>query len=129
MDWGNVDNTTDAGKPVSTLQAAADTAIGSAAATDATTKANAAQAAAIAASQPIDADLTAVAALSPSNDDLMQRKSGAWTNRTPAQVDGRCRSPRPTSAWVASTTPATLEAVRRHSRPRSTSKPTWRPPR
>lgn len=50
---GNVDNTTDAGKPVSTAQAAADTAIGSAAATDATTKANAAQAAAIAASAPV----------------------------------------------------------------------------
>lgn len=36
--------------------------------------------------QPIDADLTAIAALSPSNDDIIQRKSGAWTNRTPAQV-------------------------------------------
>ena len=49
---GNVSNTSDANKPVSTAQAAADTAIGSAAATDATTKANAAQAAAIAASAP-----------------------------------------------------------------------------
>jgi hypothetical protein len=36
--------------------------------------------------QPLDSDLTAVAGLSPSNDDLLQRKSGAWTNRTPAQV-------------------------------------------
>ena len=36
--------------------------------------------------QPIDADLTAIAALSPSNDDVLQRKAGAWTNRTPAQV-------------------------------------------
>lgn len=44
---GNVDNTADTTKPVSTAQAAADTAIGIAAATDATTKANAAQAAAI----------------------------------------------------------------------------------
>ena len=34
----------------------------------------------------LDADLTAIAALTPSNDDLLQRKSGAWTNRTPAQV-------------------------------------------
>jgi hypothetical protein len=45
----SVDNTSDINKPVSTAQAAADTAIGSAAASDATTKANAAQAAAIAA--------------------------------------------------------------------------------
>jgi hypothetical protein len=45
-----------------------------------------AAAAAQAASQPLDADLTAVAGLSPSNDDVLQRKSGAWTNRTPAQV-------------------------------------------
>lgn len=36
--------------------------------------------------QPLDSDLTAIAGLSPSNDDLIQRKSGAWTNRTPAQV-------------------------------------------
>jgi len=36
--------------------------------------------------QPLDADLTAIAALAPTNDDLVQRKAGAWTNRTPAQV-------------------------------------------
>ena len=35
--------------------------------------------------QPLDADLTAIAALSPSNDDIIQRKAGAWTNRTVAQ--------------------------------------------
>jgi hypothetical protein len=35
--------------------------------------------------QAHSADLTAIAALSPSNDDILQRKSGAWTNRTPAQ--------------------------------------------
>jgi hypothetical protein len=33
-----------------------------------------------------DADLDAIAALSPSNDDVIQRKSGAWTNRTIAQL-------------------------------------------
>lgn len=33
-----------------------------------------------------DADLTTIAGLSPSNDDVLQRKSGAWTNRTPAQL-------------------------------------------
>lgn len=42
----NVNNTADASKPVSTLQAAADAAIGTAAAADATTKANAAESAA-----------------------------------------------------------------------------------
>lgn len=57
-----------------------------AAAADATTKANAAQAAAIAASQPLDSDLTAIAGLAPSNDDVVQRKAGAWTNRTMAQL-------------------------------------------
>ncbi|MBZ5736508.1 hypothetical protein K8Z61_18610 [Nocardioides sp. TRM66260-LWL] len=46
---GNVDNTSDANKPVSGAQAAADAAVQSAAAADATTKANAAQAAAISA--------------------------------------------------------------------------------
>lgn len=34
----------------------------------------------------LDADLTAIAALSPSNDDIIQRKAGAWTNRTMAQL-------------------------------------------
>lgn len=33
-----------------------------------------------------DADLTTIAGLSPTNDDLLQRKSGAWTNRTIAQL-------------------------------------------
>lgn len=32
-----------------------------------------------------DADLTTIAGLTPTNDDLIQRKAGAWTNRTPAQ--------------------------------------------
>lgn len=36
--------------------------------------------------QAYDADLAAVAALSPANDDVIQRKAGAWTNRTPAQL-------------------------------------------
>lgn len=35
--------------------------------------------------QPLDSDLTAIAALTPINDDIIQRKAGAWTNRTPAQ--------------------------------------------
>lgn len=38
------------------------------------------------AKQPIDSDLTAIAALTPSNDDILQRKAGVWTNRTLAQI-------------------------------------------
>ena len=36
--------------------------------------------------QAYDADLAAVAALTPSNDDIIQRKADAWTNRTMAQL-------------------------------------------
>lgn len=36
--------------------------------------------------QPLDADLTAIAGLSPADDDIIQRKAGAWTSRTPAQL-------------------------------------------
>lgn len=36
--------------------------------------------------QAWDADLDAIAALAASNDDFIQRKSGAWSNRTPTQV-------------------------------------------
>lgn len=43
-------------------------------------------AAAALAYQPLDSDLTAIAGLSPANDDFIQRKSGAWTNRTIVQV-------------------------------------------
>lgn len=38
------------------------------------------------AKQPLDADLTAVATLVPANDDIVQRKSGVWSNRTMAQL-------------------------------------------
>lgn len=40
----------------------------------------------IAGKQDSDSDLTAIAGLSPTNDDVLQRKSGAWTNRTPTQL-------------------------------------------
>lgn len=33
-----------------------------------------------------DADLTTIAGLSPTDDDIIQRKAGAWTNRTMAQL-------------------------------------------
>lgn len=36
--------------------------------------------------QPLDSDLTAIAALTPTNDDVIQRKAGAWANRTIAQL-------------------------------------------
>lgn len=36
--------------------------------------------------QPLNPNLTAIAGLTPANDDLLQVKTGAWTNRTPAQV-------------------------------------------
>ncbi len=36
--------------------------------------------------QAYSADLGTIAGLSPSNDDVLQRKSGAWTNRTLAQL-------------------------------------------
>lgn len=38
------------------------------------------------AKQASDADLTAIAALSPANDDIIQRKAGSWINRTLAQL-------------------------------------------
>jgi hypothetical protein len=60
---GNVDNTADSAKPVSVAaQAALD------------------------GKQPLDSDLTAIAALASANDSVMQRKAGAWTGRTPAQL-------------------------------------------
>lgn len=36
--------------------------------------------------QALNANLTAIAGLSPSNDDVIQRKAGAWVNRTIAQL-------------------------------------------
>lgn len=36
--------------------------------------------------QPVDSDLTAIAAISPANDDIIQRKAGSWVNRTVAQL-------------------------------------------
>lgn len=48
-------------------------------------KADAAAAAAAAGRQLADPDLTALANLSPTDNDVLQRKVGSWTNRTPAQ--------------------------------------------
>ncbi len=60
---GNVDNTSDANKPISTAtQSALDV------------------------KQPLDSNLTDIAALLAVNDDIIQRKAGVWTNRTPVQL-------------------------------------------
>lgn len=53
-------------------------------------------------------DLDAIAALTPSNDDFLQRKAGVWTNRTPTQVKADLRPPRLSS--TASTTSWTIDA-------------------
>jgi hypothetical protein len=60
---GNVDNTSDANKPVST---ATQTALD--------------------AKQPLDADLTTIAGLTATTDSFLQAKSSAWAARTVAQV-------------------------------------------
>lgn len=69
-----VNNTADAAKPISTATATALAGKASTGHTHAGTY------------EPADADLTAIAALSPANDDVLQRKAGAWTNRTVAQL-------------------------------------------
>jgi hypothetical protein len=40
----------------------------------------------LAGKQPLNGNLTTIAGLAPANDDVLQRKAGAWTNRTPAQL-------------------------------------------
>ena len=60
---GNVDNTSDANKPIST---ATQTALNT--------------------KQPLDADLTTIAGLTATTDNFMQAKASAWASRTPAQV-------------------------------------------
>lgn len=40
----------------------------------------------LAGKQASNANLTTISSLTPTNDDILQRKAGAWTNRTPAQV-------------------------------------------
>lgn len=43
--------------------------------------------------QPLDSDLTAIAALVPTDDDIIQRKASAWTNRTMAQLAADLNAP------------------------------------
>jgi hypothetical protein len=68
----NVDNTSDADKPISTAtQSALNNKL------DATL--------ASASYQPLDGDLTSIAGITPNDDDIIQRKSGVWINRSPFQ--------------------------------------------
>jgi hypothetical protein len=68
----NVDNTSDLNKPISTAtQAALNNKLDASLASGTY--------------QPIDSDLTAIAALTPNDDDIIQRKSGSWTSRSIAQ--------------------------------------------
>jgi hypothetical protein len=59
----NVTNTSDANKPISTATQTA-----------------------LSGKQPSSNDLTAIAGLIPTGNDVLQRKSGAWINRTPIQL-------------------------------------------
>lgn len=110
---GNVDNTSDAGKPVSTAQQTALNLKANLASPTFTgtvggiTKAmvglgnvdNTADSAKtftesqitglvsdLAAKQPLDADLTTIASLTATTDNIIQSVAGAWASRTPAQV-------------------------------------------
>ena len=102
LDITNVDNTSDLNKPLSNattlalsykvntnqISAFGYTLIDDADASEARTTLGLGTAATEPSSsfQPTDSDLTAIAALTPSNDDFLQRKAGAWTNRSIAQV-------------------------------------------
>jgi hypothetical protein len=69
--------------------------------------------------QATDADLTAIAALTPADDDVIQRKSGAWVNRTIAQLvsdilaDGSVQAYDADLAAIAALTPADDDVVQR----------------
>lgn len=73
---GNVDNTADTAKPVSTAQQTALNLKEDITAHNAD----------IAGRQPLDSDLTTIAGLAPTNSDTLQFIAGAWANRTPAQT-------------------------------------------
>jgi Pectate lyase superfamily protein len=87
---GSFDNASDTARGIVELATNAETVTG----TDtvrATTPAGVAAVAsliytAIGGKQDVDSDLTAIAAIAPSNDDFIQRKSGVWVNRSVAQV-------------------------------------------
>ena len=80
---GNVDNTSDAGKPVST---ATQTALNLKEDISAHNIDVATLTSAINGKQPLDADLTTIAGLAPTTDNVIQSVAGAWASRTPAQL-------------------------------------------
>lgn len=106
---GNVDNTADSAKPVSTAQQTAldlKAPLASPAFTgtptgitkahvglgnvdntsDVNKPVSTAQQTALDGKQPLDADLTTIAGLTATTDNFLQAKASAWTTRTPAQV-------------------------------------------
>lgn len=66
--------------------------------------------------QPVDLDLTAIAGLTPANDDILQRKAGAWTNRTMTQfaADLVLTGLATGSATALASTDTYLEAFQKH---------------
>lgn len=83
--WGTVVDASDTQKGIVELATSGETATG----TDATRAVTPAGLASVVSGlQPLDADLTAIAALTPANNDTMQYIAGAWVNRTPTQVKG-----------------------------------------
>jgi hypothetical protein len=65
----------------------------------------------VTAENALDADLKTIAQLPPSNDDILQRKSGAWANRTMAQLATDLASAFTTAVRVGSYTVATLPSA------------------
>lgn len=59
--------------------------------------------------QPAASALSEIAGLSPSDDDVLQRKSGAWTNRTPTQL--AADMPNPTTSARGTVEKATTAEV------------------
>jgi hypothetical protein len=81
----NVDNTADTAKPVSTAQQTALNGKANTTHTHAESDVTGLTTD-LAGKQPLDSDLTAIAALTPTDNDFIQRKASAWVNRTPAQA-------------------------------------------
>lgn len=93
MSLDNVNNTSDANKPVSTatqnaldaLDARVDTLEGASGPDLSNYYTKSEVDSSLNGKQASDSDLTAIAALTPTNDDILQRKAGVWSNRTVAQ--------------------------------------------
>lgn len=58
--------------------------------------------------QAYNADLADIAALTPSNDDVLQRKAGAWTNRTQAQLAADLKAQLPIAILIGVTDETTV---------------------